>query len=366
METMLANRQYVSESRLSAAIPTPSVLPPRLSDRLNSLEAAVIRDGGVVPSLLTRIDGLEDRKVGDSVVFGNHVFKSIASVDAWLATLLQPKVHQLLADFTVQLYDIEGTVESTKEFVALQAASKKAEFDSAEAATTMSTFAIEFPPFVIKASGKPADAAQQGRVFTAPFNSYSVYDGTVDASTFQMIKTKIHTNRDNRQRDIDMHLPPGEASTAPYHAVFSEVLRLGSAQVLAFADSLKTMYTTLLKAGFSDKNAWDRVLTYVKSVFENVHKVRTLVKSHTPGSMLMGMFKATLLLEEYRKLEFVRHPYVSSALVIASMQREGKQLGEALKQLEGYFKTITNNSAALSRLEAIIQKLQTKNPDLFR
>ena len=46
METMLANRQYVSESRLSAAIPTPSVLPPRLSDRLNSLEAAVIRDGG--------------------------------------------------------------------------------------------------------------------------------------------------------------------------------------------------------------------------------------------------------------------------------------------------------------------------------
>ena len=40
--------------------------------------------------------------------------------------------------------------------------------------------------------------------------------------------------------------------------------------------------------------------------------------------MIFGIMKATELLDGYGKLEWIRHPDISSAMIIASLQRDGR------------------------------------------
>ena len=65
------------------------------------------------------------------------------------------------------------------------------------------------------------------------------------------------------------------------------------------------------------------MLTYTMSFFQQVHRVRTLTTEETPEAMLFGIVQTTDLLDEYAKSEWVCHPDVSAAMVLASIQKDG-------------------------------------------
>ena len=65
------------------------------------------------------------------------------------------------------------------------------------------------------------------------------------------------------------------------------------------------------------------MLTYTMSIFQQFHRVRTLTTDETSEAVLFGIMQATDLLEEYAKSEWVCHPDVSTAMVLASLQKDG-------------------------------------------
>ena len=89
----------------------------------------------------------------------------------------------------------------------------------------------------------------------------------------------------------------------------------------------------MLLGGLNTADAWSRVLVYTKSLFEDFKTVRQVSAVNTASSMIWGSFLATDLLREYAYLHFIQHPQVSSILALASVQREGKALDEALSAM---------------------------------
>lgn len=65
-----------------------------------------------------------------------------------------------------------------------------------------------------------------------------------------------------------------------------------------------------------------------------MHEVRTTSTDHTEGAMLYGMLRATQLLAGYGDLGWIRHPDVSSALVVASLQKEGTAIHRVEKMVK--------------------------------
>ena len=80
--------------------------------------------------------------------------------------------------------------------------------------------------------------------------------------------------------------------------------------------------------------------------------------------MLYGMLKATVLLEGYVAVQWIRHPDVSSSLVIASLQREGKLMDEAVKKFEEQLKKLDDVDKLSKKNERGLKDLYQKNPNL--
>ena len=67
--------------------------------------------------------------------------------------------------------------------------------------------------------------------------------------------------------------------------------------------------------------------------------------------MLYGMLLSSELLEAFAALGWIGHPNVSSALVVASLQKEGDALKEATKGLEELSVLVKANQAVLKNLK---------------
>jgi phage tail sheath gpL-like len=79
------------------------------------------------------------------------------------------------------------------------------------------------------------------------------------------------------------------------------------------------------------------------------------------GSMIYGMLRATQLLGAYADLGWIRHPDVSSALVVASLKREGKAVTKAVEKLNIDAEQITKNKKAVEKVTAELKNLKNKN-----
>ena len=79
--------------------------------------------------------------------------------------------------------------------------------------------------------------------------------------------------------------------------------------------------------------------------------------------MIYGMLLATQLLEAYSEVGWIRHPDVSSALVVASHKREGNVVKAAIAQLGMDKELIHKNKKAIDTLLAEHRNLKAKNPN---
>lgn len=108
----------------------------------------------------------------------------------------------------------------------------------------------------------------------------------------------------------------------------------------------------------------EEVLFLYQGCVHRIYNVRTVSKKLTPGSMLYGMLRATVLLEEYVAVQWIHHSDVSSSLLIASLQREGKIMEEAVKKFADHIKKVDDADKLSRKNEKTLKELYLKNPNL--
>ena len=168
-------------------------------------------------------------------------------------------------------------------------------------------------------------------MFGIGFSSPDPFEGEYKNSSKGRMLAKLVANRSQFQVAIDNRYPPGVSRHVKTHAVCSYILRHGYFQAVGFLESLMPFQKMMTGAGLTSIESWKKCLTYSKAIFNRIHDVRTLSSDRTSGSMLYGMLFATELLGLFATLGWIRHPDISSALVVASLQKEGGAIKDTLK-----------------------------------
>ena len=105
-----------------------------------------------------------------------------------------------------------------------------------------------------------------------------------------------------------------------------------------------------------------KCLTYSKALFLRIYEVRLVPDDSTLGAMIYGMLRATQLLESFAELGGIRHPDGSSALVVASLQKEAKRLDEALKGIVNKTDLINKNKKAIDEIRSDCSRMASLIP----
>ena len=90
---------------------------------------------------------------------------------------------------------------------------------------------------------------------------------------------------------------------------------MGTIQAVSFLKSILPFYRLMMGVDIPKVDAWKKVLTYTKAVFQRIHEVRTISSDNEVEGMLYDMLLSTEMLEEYKMLGWIRHPDVSAALI---------------------------------------------------
>ena len=362
-------RDFVGQVQLRDAIPSepPTLSVPRLAERLKALEGAVVAPDGRLNQLVAKLDDLADSKVSEAITVASVVFRDVFAVDAFLSKFDDNEAFRFCADMKVQLMDLQDKYSTVKDGLSMKADVNKAQFRTEGAAVASISFDFAHPECLVKRSAKIGDAEKEGYVFSPELSSPKIFKGTFTTGTLARYKKTLQSNMMQRQREINLVFPVDQPNTVQANSVFSEVLQKGHYQAVAFLESLLPFHDTLVEAGLDGKEGWnDQILTYVKAVGDRVHTARTLMKEGTPASIVMGMFKATRMLDRYAELDFVSHPDVAMALVLAALSREGKTATEAMRKAGNAERMAAAFDKRVSALENDNTKLKTKNPQLFK
>ena len=284
-------------------------------------------------------------------------------VEALIQVLGDDEIYRFAFDMKAQLVACSGNFVTTSESLASKAATIKAGFHCWKAARMSATFDIRFPETMIKKSNKAEDATHEGWAFTPSFSSIKIFEGNIDHSTRATLLRKLRNNKIMHQSAIDEEFPPDQSQHMRMNLIFSDILGRGYDQAVGFLNSLIPFYNLLSGAGVSDKVAWDdKMLTYVTAVWERIHSVRTITSEQSPAAMIFGMMKATDLLDEYGKLDWIHHSDVAAAMVITSLQRDGKGNAKANTKLTEHATAIVNNKDGWMAVRDRLKKLEQKNP----
>ena len=193
------------------------------------------------------------------------------------------------------------------------------------------------------------------------WGSQEIFQGDIEHSTKgQMLKT-LESNQRQGQAAIDARFPPERQANAKVHAVLSFILRKGYYQAVGFLESVLPFNRMMTGAQISTDTAWDRVLGYTKAVVERIHEVRTVTMDRTQGGMIYGMLLACQLLEGYALLGWIRHPDVSSSLVISVLKKDGSQSAQVSKKLEEGLKQVKANEKAIDTMMKDWKKFKANN-----
>ena len=361
--TQLDNMGFATSSDLQRAMENLGI-PDRLMDRFINLEKQVMDPGGLLRALEDKVKELLTRKGGTEVTMGGTNFKNQQSTDAWASCLGDGEIVSFGYDMVVQVLGLTSNLSTSADVTKAKADAIKAGFTSIASAATTASFSLPYPETIFRPSTKAKDAARGGLMFAPALSSPDCFEGNAEFSSKTEFLATLSTNRERHQQSIDGRFPRDQPKHAKTNAVFSAMCRLGYFQAVGFLESLLPFHKMMHQAGLSDEEAWTKCLTYARAVFARVYEVRTTSSQHTVGSMLYGMMRATQLLQGYGELGWIRHPDVSSALVVAALQKEGKAVTEALSKAKIKDPQVTSNKTSITSLDAKLKDLIRKNPTL--
>ena len=361
--TQLNNLGYATATDLKHSMLGLGI-PDRLMERFIELEKQVLDPSGLVATLNDSVKELSTKQGGSEVTMGGVSFKDQFSTNAWTSLLGDGDIISYGSDMVVQILGLSTNLATSAEVTKARADAIKAGFTSTASAGTTASFSLPFPETVFRPSQKAKDAARGGLMFAPAFSSPSAFEGDAEFSTNGQMLLTLSNNRERHQRSIDSRFPRDQPRHVRANAVFSAMARLGYFQAVGFLESLLPFHKMMNQAGLGEDEAWTKCLTYARAVFARIFEVRTVASVHTVGSMLYGMMRATQLLQGYGELGWIRHPDVSSALVVAALQKEGKAVSEALGKAKTKDPQVNTNKNNISTLDTKVNDLIRKNPSL--
>ena len=360
----LSGKGYVNADQLSQAIPTPTVAVPRVGDRLAILEREVLNSGGALDRLSSKLKDFMEKEQGTAVSAGPYTFKDAMDAELWIKTLGVSDPLQYAPDFRMQLGLMSEVTGTENEQLVAMANASRVGFAALDIAKLNLSFDNPYPETMFKISSAEEYTSTDGRAFQPAFGSAKVFEGDMAYSTLREKIRILERNRDKFQAAIDYTFPPDKTGHAKTHVVFSHILRKGYIQARSFLESFLPFDKMLTKAGIKSDKAWQKVLTYTTAVCKRVAEVRTVSAVLNEGVMLYGMLLATDLLDAFCDLDWIRHPDVSSALVLAALQRDASAVDEAMEVLRKNVPQISNNKSRIGKLETEYNTLKRLNPSL--
>jgi hypothetical protein len=243
------------------------------------------------------------------------------------------------------------------------AAVAKAQFSSLDVATIGLSFSIVYPPNMLKKTDKTEIQLTDGYVWAPPFGTCDVFEGEFNNGTHLRLKRELAAVGKSIEAGIEYYFPA--ASHPKSNAVFKTHARTSLTQCLDFLDSLIPLYKQISGGGMSSKESWNRVMVYVKQVFDDVRTVRTPNSAASTGSYVWAAFRTAQLLKEYQQHNWVEHPKTSSILALTSMHKEGKAIEELTSKVQAQTSTISRVSGDVKKVQDDVKELKRKNPSLL-
>jgi hypothetical protein len=352
--------QYITRADLPSVDQTAS--DQALEARVADLENDVFNTAGALPSLSVRVERLELSRSATSVEMGGFVFTDEASVDAWLAPVNDPRLNRFCVDFTILFLLAEPKFESISQGLEQTAAAKKAHFESLDLATIDLSYKIVYPPRILIASEKEAAMENDNVEWATPFATHSGFEGTYNNGTHLRLKKSIKGVVRAMQGGLDASYPP--RLHPKVNGVFKQLLHTAEDQCLGFLDSCTPLWRKISGGGMSDKEAWSRVLVFVKQVFDDVAAVRAINSEETLGSKVWASLCTTQMLKSYQLNNWVEHYKTSAILAVTSMRKEGKAIEQMGTTLGAHTSTIQSHTNQLKKINEELKELKKKNPSL--
>ena len=200
-----------------------------------------------------------------------------------------------------------------------------------------------------------------------------MFEGDSEHSTKATFKKRLASNLNIHQQAINEQFTPDQRQHTKSNSILSATLRKGYYQAFGFLDSVIPFYRLLMEAGLSATEAWDnKILTYAMSVFGTIQRVRTLGTEELDHMMVFRTLRATELMDENTKADWIRHPSVSAAMVFASLQRDGKGKNSANKlldttatKLDKVVLDVALNKTAAKSVTDELRSLKVKNTGIW-
>jgi hypothetical protein len=361
--TQLGMKDFVDHAHFSSNMPA---VPANLEDRLLDLEKDVLQPGGAFAIMQDTFKDMQAaaKRGGVSVTIRGYTFKDVVTTEAWANLLGSDIISYFLVDMRLQLSLISTRLKTSDKFIQEEADARKAGYASHTVAKAIASFHVTYPETIFQSSGKSADAGKGAMSFTAACSTAENFKGNLEYSSVDHMLDMLEQNRTQYQQAINARFPPDQAKHAKTHAIAAEILLQGYWQACGFLKSLVPFYEMMTGAGLKKDDAWSKCLTYARAVFEHIYEVRSTSADKTPGAMIHGMLRATQMLQSYMELGWIRHPDVSSALVVAALQMEGKAVEGALKKDKVKSDQINTNKDGMEKLAKQMKALKDKNPNL--
>jgi hypothetical protein len=137
--------RFVKATDLPGLLPPPIRLPPRLEDRLLSIEKEVLDPGGAFKRMEEALKDLQVQKGGSTVTMGGYTFKDQYATEAWTRLLSPGDNVKYFVDARMQLEALKTRVKTTHNVITEEADARKAGYASHDDATTTATFTVPYP-----------------------------------------------------------------------------------------------------------------------------------------------------------------------------------------------------------------------------
>ena len=354
--------QYLSDSDLKARLAslginvdtgsTESV--SSISRRIAKCEVELFKPEGALAVIRDQVKLLEERRNANVIERGNQLFKDQQAVRAWVQLLDEPNVFRYCVDMLVLVILTQDPYEDVAGGMATEAAAYKAQYNDMLEARISISHGLTFPDNLVARSSKAEASLTEGWFWASGWTSHTAFEGTYNNGAMHRTKKQLEEVTKMIQNAINFAYPTDVAPIP--NAVFSEQLRTSYTQAVGFIDSINPLFKTLQTSGMSDKEAWGRIFVFVKSVFEDIATVRKVSAVRDASAMIWGSFATAELLKEYERLRWVQHPQVSATLALTAMQREGKNIQDALAAKGNETAASKKNADAIKKINEVLKK----------
>ena len=344
----------------NTADPSSTVTPDAMmgvTSRVASLEAEVTKPGGAVAGLLKDVKELQDRRNASACVRGNKTFKDQHAVDALVSIMgdstcfrLVPDMFSLLLLAPEQFDTVEGLVKNEADVA-------RANYTSALEATVSASFSLTYPPWMIVKTKDSNKGTESDLVkWASGYSNRQKFMGVENDGTYETLLNDLLGTQTSMQQSIDYQYPADTHATI--NAILTEQLNAAYRQATSFLKSFDTLYNRVKKGAADNETAWQRVLVYAKSVFDDIKTKRVAAQDRRSCSAkIWSAFQVTDMLKEYERNRWIQHSGVSSILSFSALQSSGK-LHEALG------KRVTAMEAKVKTIEEQWSRFKTKNNNL--